>query len=91
MSRAYSGYIEYVGANESTGPARPGEGLQHVQHHLVAAVGRPDLLGGEPVAEVAGQVGAQRQRVPLGIAVHRPGRLAPTATAISATTASLGG
>jgi len=52
-------------------PVRAGEGLQDVQHHLVAAVRRPDLVRSQPVAQITGQVGAQRHRVPLGIAVHR--------------------
>ena len=66
VSRAYSGYIEYVGAKLRTLPAGPAEGLVQVQHDLVGAVGRPDVLGLEEVnvafrREVVGEVDAQRR------------------------------
>ena len=52
-------------------PTGPGERQQHVQHHLVAAIGSPDLLGTQPVTEVTSQVATQRQRITLWVAVHR--------------------
>ena len=36
-------------------PTGSGERQQHVQHHLVAAIGSPDLLGTQPVTEIAGR------------------------------------
>ena len=48
----------------------PAERLQHVQHHLVRPVGRPDAVGGEPVAEVRGQGVAQLQRLAVGVPVQ---------------------
>ena len=79
VSRAYSGYIEYVGAKLSAVRPGPGVGLEQLEHHLVGAVGRPHLLGGDAVRRVLGQV--RRQRGPeLGelavrVAVQRAGRL----------------
>ena len=62
VSRAYSGYIEYVGAKLSAPPARAAEGLQQLEHHLVGAVGGPDLLGGDAVGAVSREVRRQRLR-----------------------------
>jgi hypothetical protein len=60
VSRAYSGYIEYVGAKLSA--TRPGtaEGLEQLEHDLVGAVGRPHLVGRDAVRGVAGEVLGQR-------------------------------
>ena len=55
-------------------PTRSGERQQHVQHDLVAAIGGPDLLGTQSVAEVTSQVATQRQRVTFWVAVHRASR-----------------
>ena len=60
-----------------SGPG-PANAMQHVQHHLVAAVGRPDLLGGQPVAQVARQIGTQGQCVAfrdIGSSTAPPRRL----------------
>ncbi len=46
------------------------ERAQDVRHHLVGAVGRPDHLGRDTVAEVVGQCLPQRPGLPVGIAVH---------------------
>ncbi len=46
------------------------EGLQQLLLDLVGAVGRPDVGAGQPVPEVGGEVGAQRDRVPVGVAVE---------------------
>ena len=45
-------------------PARAAERLEQLLDDLVGAVGRPHLPPGQPVAEVGGQVGAQRAARP---------------------------
>jgi hypothetical protein len=54
------------------GAPRPAERLEQLLLDLVGAVGRPHLLGGEPVAEVARQVGTQRHGVAVRVAVEVP-------------------
>ena len=60
------------------GPPGTTEGLQDLQHHLVGAVGRPDLVGGQLDArllrEVGGQTLAQLGELAVGVAVQRRGR-----------------
>ena len=78
VSRAYSGYIEYVGANDDRRPPGPAERLQQLQHHLVGPVGRPHLLRRDRRAglggQVRGQVCAQRGELAVGVAVQRARR-----------------
>ena len=93
MSRAYSGYIEYVGAKLSADPTGTAEGLQQLQHHLVGAVRRPHLLGADAVRGVAGEVRRQRaaqlDELAVGVAVQAAAASA-TAAAMSATQAAEG-
>ena len=74
VSRAYSGYMEYVGANDSASRPGPAEGLQQLEHHLVGAVGRPDLLrrdrSGRVAREVRRQRAAQLGELAVGVAVQ---------------------
>ena len=60
------------------GAARSAEGLQQLEHDLVGAVGRPHAASVTRArrgvaAEVGGQVGAQRDGVPVGVAVEVAG------------------
>ena len=91
VSRAYSGYIEYVGAKRSARAARAAEGHQHVQHHLVAAVGRPHLVGGETVSEVGARGRPAERSRPAPDSGSCVLAAVATAAAISAATRSLGG
>ena len=76
--------VHRVGRREAErGAAGAGEGLQDLLDHLVRAVGGPQLTAGQAVAEVPGQVRAQRHRVPVGVAVQ-PAALSCTACAIEA-------
>src|SRR5690606_16431395 len=49
------------------------EGLEDLLDDLVGAVGRPHLLGGQAVAQVGGQLGAELDGVPVGVAVELAG------------------
>jgi hypothetical protein len=55
-------------------PPGPAERLQHLLQDLVGAVGRPHLRRPDRLPAGAGQVGgqvvAQRERVPVGVAVE---------------------
>ena len=53
------------------GAARAAERLEQLLYDLVGAVRRPHLLGGDAVAEVVGEVLAQLDGVPVGVAVER--------------------
>ena len=62
--------IHRVGRGEpERGASRAGERLQQVLQHLVGAVGRPDLIGGETVTEVIGEALAQRGELAVRVAV----------------------
>jgi len=72
--------VHGVGRFEADGAAAgSAEGLQQLLDDFVGAVGGPDLVLGDGVAagagEVAGQLGAQFDRVAVGVAVELPGRL----------------
>ena len=60
--------------------SRTAEGLQQLLQDLVGSICRPEVFHAEPDpglhAEVGGQVGAQRHRVAVGIAVQVDGRIA---------------
>ena len=66
------------------GAAGPAEGLQQLLDDLVGAVGRPDLARRRPRGrrQVGGQLGAQLDRVPVGVAVERRGRPRATRSAM---------
>ena len=68
--------IHGIGGGEGQHPAtRPAESGQQLPHDLVGSVSHPDVAGGQAVAEVGGQVLAERHRLPVRVAVHRRGGL----------------
>lgn len=68
------------GLEADRGTAGAAEGLQQLLEHLVGAVGRPDVGAADLVpggaAEVAGQLGAELDGFPVGVAVEVTGGLA---------------
>ena len=84
------GCIEYDGVKPSAVRPGPAERLQDLLEHLVGAVGRPHLLAARRPrrpGQVGGEVGAQRDGVPVGVAVER-GRGVPGAVPRSASSSA---
>jgi hypothetical protein len=68
--------VHRVGRGEAQRqPARAAERLEQVEHHLVRAVGRPDLLRGDAVPEVARERLPQGEELAVGVAVQLARRL----------------
>ena len=77
------GVHRVAGCEAQDGPARPAEGLEDVEQHLVGAVRGPDhagidcgvrsALACEDVRQIPGEQGAQAGELPVRIAVERGG------------------
>ncbi len=72
---ASSGYMEYVGGKPRAVRPGPAEGLEDLLEDFVGAVGCPDVLGAEPVAEVFRQGFAEFGEFAVRIAVEAGGGL----------------
>ena len=66
--------VHRIGGREShDGTAWPAESLQDLLQYFVGSVGRPDVLGVQPVAKVAGQAFAQFGEFAVRVAVEPSG------------------
>ena len=63
--------VHGIGGREAQdAPSGATERLEHLLKHLVGSVGRPDVVSGEAVSQVAGQAIAQCGELAVGVAVQ---------------------